>query len=60
MSGRWGGCDAPMLHPKLDQPLIIDRLVELANPERHFRDGLKGAAAKVLNNSLNIVFAYSL
>ena len=36
-------------HPKLERPLI-DKLVELANPLHQFQDGLRDAAAKVLNN----------
>ena len=40
-----------MKHPKLEQPLI-DKLVQLANldPRNRFRDGLRSAATKVLNN----------
>ena len=38
-----------MQHPKLDQ-LLIDKLVEFANPRHHFQDGLRSAATKVLNN----------
>ena len=40
-----------MQHPKLEQPLI-DKLVQLANldPRNRFRDGLRSAATKVLNN----------
>ena len=36
-------------HPKLEQ-LLIDKLVELANSQHDYQVGLKGAAAKVLNN----------
>ena len=36
-------------HPKLDQPLI-DKLVELVDPQCHFQDSLRSAATKVLNN----------
>ena len=36
-------------HPKLEQPLI-DKLVVFADPRRHFQDGLRSAATKVLNN----------
>ena len=38
-----------MWHPKLEQPLI-DKLVEFANPQNQYQDGLRGTATKVLDN----------
>ena len=47
--GFWRLWEDARQHPKLEQPLI-DILVVFANPRHQFQDGLRSAAAKVLNN----------